>query len=83
MACRACHRDGSVGDARLLNVFKGWWYNSRGRAFEPMHCQVAACVDEASTGVRDADSVCTTPCSTIVCTATEVAVPCLLPHDGR
>jgi hypothetical protein len=83
VACRACHRAGRAGAARLIDVFKGWWYNSQGRAFEPLHCQVGACVDGALTGVRDADRLCTTSCSTIVCAATEVLVPCRLPHDAR
>jgi hypothetical protein len=83
VACRACHRAGRAGPARLVDVFKAAWYNARGRAFEPLHCQIGACVDEAFTGVRDADRLCTTPCSTVVCAADQVAVPCRLPHDAR
>lgn len=83
VACRACHRAGRVGSARLVDVFKGWWYNARTRAFEPLHCQIAACVDEAYTGVGVADRLCMTPCSAVVCAANEVAVPCRLPHDAR
>jgi len=32
---------------------------------------------------EDADRLCTTPCSTVVCAANQVAVPCRLPHDAR
>lgn len=83
VACRACHRAGRVGSARLVDVFKGWWYNARIRAFEPLHCQIAACVNEAYTGVGVADRLCVTPCSAVVCAADQVAVPCRLPHDAR
>lgn len=83
VACRACHRAGRVGSALLVDVFKGWWYNARARAFEPLHCQIAACVNEAYTGVGVADRLCMTPCSAVVCAADQVAVPCRLPHDAR
>jgi len=83
VACRTCHRAGRAGAARFVDVFKGLWYNARGRAFEPLHCQIAACVDEAYTGVGVADRLCTTPCSAVVCAADEVTVPCRLPHDAR
>lgn len=83
VACRACHRAGRVGSARLVDVFKGWWFNARSRAFEPLHCQIAACVNEAYTGVGVADRLCMTPCSAVVCAANQVAVPCRLPHDAR
>jgi hypothetical protein len=83
VACRACHGAGRAGSARLVDVFKGLWYNARGRAFEQLHCQIAACVDESYTGVGVADRLCMTPCSAVVCAANEDPVPCRLPHDVR
>ena len=85
--CETCHRAGRVGPAQLVEVFKSWWYNSHSRVFEPLHCQIAACIDRGGgswTGVGAVDRVCTRPCSMVTpCAANEVEVPCRLPHDAR
>jgi hypothetical protein len=79
--CKACHRAGG-GQARRVHVFKDWWYNANSSAFEPLHCQISACIDSSMTGVRVQD-VCTRACSVVVCQANEIQVPCRLPHDAR
>ena len=85
VACQPCHRAGRAGDTQVVEVFKGSWYNSLSTAFEPLHCQIGACIDRggAWTGVGDADRLCTQPCSAIACSAHEILVPCRLPHDAR
>jgi hypothetical protein len=80
--CKACYRAGRVGHARRVDVFKDWWYNANSSAFEPMHCQISACIDGSLTGVSVQD-VCTRACSVMVCQADEIEVPCRLPHDAR
>ena len=80
--CKACYRAGRVGHARRVDVFKDWWYNADSSAFEPMHCQISACIDGSLTGVSVQD-VCTRACSVMVCQADEIEVPCRLPHDAR
>lgn len=83
--CQRCHRAGRKGSAKIVDVFKGWWFNSRNGVFEPLHCQIGACSDSSGqfTGVSGADRMCSRPCSDAPCTGTEVLVPCRLPHDTR
>jgi len=81
--CQQCHRAGKLGTAQIVDVFKGWWFNSNSDAFEHLHCQISACRDKALTTVGAADRMCTQPCSVMTCNAREILIPCRLPHDAR
>lgn len=81
--CRTCHRSGAQDFVRVL---KDTWYNSLIPAWEPLHCQISACLTREGmdwTGVGQADRLCTTQCLPADCKAHETEVPCRLPHQAR
>ncbi len=81
--CRKCHRSGAQD---FVRVQKDTWYNSLIPAWEPLHCQISACLPREGvhwTGVGQADRLCTTECLPADCKAHETEVPCRLPHQAR
>lgn len=84
--CRKCHRAGRPEALERVSMLEGLWYNSRTLAWEPLHCQISACLrreDQDWTGVGEADGLCTRACSRVACAADQVEVACRLPHDAR
>ena len=63
-----CHSSVYVDIYRYTVWLKGRWYDSQSRAWEPLHCQISACLrreDKDWTGVGEADRLCTRECPSL------------------
>jgi hypothetical protein len=82
--CRQCHCAGRAWMQKLVDLLKGRGYNSQSRAWEPLHCQISACLrreDKGWTGVGEADRLCARECPSLP-PSLSLCLSLLVPHSS-